>query len=477
MDLNSFFGQINSNYNSNTTSNSNNNNNSIDNNNSIAHNNNNNNNHLHSIADDTPAILLEQLAYIDTFMPQIEEDIITNNNNHSDQINHNNNLIHNNINNNNNSNNVLNNSLNDFIPTALDDRLAEELKIFADESFIFPDEDKPEYNDQDNNNFNINNNDNGNNFLNINNNNNDIINSLYQRQHSRKDVTAKNFKTPFGKDDNKAFLKRHNNNNNNNNNNNTSRITSPLHQEILPLSFDYISGTNNLHNNNNNNNQQQQQSYTPSVHSIHSGSASNSIVSLPQQTPIPTSYSSQDQLKQKPTNELNTLLPAHLQARYNTILHNLLLEKDKKWGNFSNEEAALLLLFKEHYLAQLPVNLLQYDQFQDLNVVECELYKVMGMRLTNNDNQGINNINNNNSSSSNSKNNNNNGNGIRSGSVTAESKRDETSIGAKRRSSMQEDDLENQVKKLIKISEKLQKKITSLEVENKMLRNLLSKDD
>ena len=474
MDLNSFFGQINSNYNSNTTSNSNNNNNSIDNNNSIAHNNNNNNNHLHSIADDTPAILLEQLAYIDTFMPQIEEDIITNNNNHSDQINHNNNLIHNNINNNNNSNNVLNNSLNDFIPTALDDRLAEELKIFADESFIFPDEDKPEYNDQDNNNFNINNNDNGNNFLNINNNNNDIINSLYQRQHSRKDVTAKNFKTPFGKDDNKAFLKRHNNNNNNNNN--TSRITSPLHQEILPLSFDYISGTNNLHNNNNNNNQQQ--SYTPSVHSIHSGSASNSIVSLQQQTPISNSNSSQDQLKQKPTNELNTLLPVHLQARYNTILQNLLLEKDKKWGNFSNEEAALLLLFKEHYLAQLPVNLLQYDQFQDLNVVECELYKVMGMRLTNNENPGINNINNiNNNSNSNNSNNNNNGNGIRSGSVTAESKRDETSIGAKRRSSVQEDDLENQVKKLIKISEKLQKKITSLEVENKMLRNLLSKDD
>ena len=79
---------------------------------------------LNNFTDDTPAILLEQLAYIDTFMPQLEEDINTNQN--KKDI------------------NFLDNNNFDFISNSLDDRLAEELKIFADESFIFPDEDKPE---------------------------------------------------------------------------------------------------------------------------------------------------------------------------------------------------------------------------------------------------------------------------------------------------------------------------------------------
>ena len=43
-------------------------------------------NHFGSIADDTPAILLEQLAYIDTFMPQLEEDIVLNQNNNNNAV-------------------------------------------------------------------------------------------------------------------------------------------------------------------------------------------------------------------------------------------------------------------------------------------------------------------------------------------------------------------------------------------------------
>lgn len=443
MDLNTFFGQINSNYASN-----NNVSNTVEegNKNTMANepSSNNGNQQLSSIVDDTPAILLEQLAYIDTFMPQIEEDLITTHNNSNN--NNNNNTDHHLLQNDINKSSDLLNPLNDFMTNALDDRLAEELKIFADESFIFPDEEKPEYHDNDNNaNYNNNNNSNNNsNFLNINNHssNNDILSNSYQRQQARKDIRGKNFKAPFENDDNKAFLKRHNNNTN------TNRAGSPLHQEIHPLSFDYISGSNNLQNNTNNTNQQSQNpSYTPSVHSFHSNSASNSIISLPQQTIA-------DQIKQKPTQDLNMLLPSDLQRRYSTILQRLILEKDEKWGNFSKEEAALLLLFKEHFLPQLPVNLLQYDQFQDLAVVEAELYKVLSMGLNQSEVKQPNTVVNDNAS-----------------------KTVDESIGVKRPSSTQEDDLENQVKKLIKISEKLQKKITSLEVENKMLRNLLSKDE
>ncbi|XBW38687.1 hypothetical protein QEN19_004275 [Hanseniaspora menglaensis] len=446
MDLNSFFGQINSTYNHNNNNNSNANHN-INNNalrSTLSVNNNNgteNVNQINSIADDTPAILLEQLAYIDTFMPQIEEDVIANYNQGHDASGSNNTQTFLGGDNTINNHSDLLNSQNNFMPTALDDRLAEELKIFADESFIFPDEDKPDYNATDDNgvaNFgNSGSNESTSSFLNINNSNNhnsNILNGARQKQQSRKDLRGKNFKTPFGNDDNKAFLKRHNNNNN--------RAGSPLQQEILPLNFDYISGSNNLQNSS------QNQSYTPSVHSIHSTSASNSVTSFSQQTPS-NQVTLLEQIKLRPTSELNTFLPPHLQARYTVILQKIISENDENWGNFSKEEAALLLLFKEHYLAQLPVNLLQYDQFQDLSVVEGELYKVLGMAVAHREAIEANN----------------------------NMKKDEENFGAKRRSSIQDDDLENQVKKLIKISEKLQKKITSLEVENKMLKNLLSKDE
>ncbi|CCH43555.1 Cyclic AMP-dependent transcription factor ATF-4 [Wickerhamomyces ciferrii] len=60
----------------------------------------------------TPAALLEQLVYVDTFMPEIDD------------------------------------------PSQLDERLTAELSAFADESFIFPDEEKPTRNNNNNNNNN-----------------------------------------------------------------------------------------------------------------------------------------------------------------------------------------------------------------------------------------------------------------------------------------------------------------------------------
>lgn len=53
----------------------------------------------------TPAALLEQLVYVDTFMPEIDD------------------------------------------PTTLDERLTAELSAFADDSFVFPDEEKPQNTD------------------------------------------------------------------------------------------------------------------------------------------------------------------------------------------------------------------------------------------------------------------------------------------------------------------------------------------
>lgn len=65
--------------------------------------------HHHHNDDITPAALLEQLVYVDTFMPDIDD------------------------------------------PSQLDERLTAELSAFADDSFIFPDEDKPKTeNDRDN---------------------------------------------------------------------------------------------------------------------------------------------------------------------------------------------------------------------------------------------------------------------------------------------------------------------------------------
>ena len=152
---------------------------------------------LNNFTDDTPAILLEQLAYIDTFMPQLEEDINTNQN--KKDI------------------NFLDNNNFDFISNSLDDRLAEELKIFADESFIFPDEDKPENPD-----LNVNNNQT---MPNYNNNTNNLLSESNQKG-SKKDLRNKYLKTNIGNDDNKAFLKRHDYHQNDNINPYTPSINS-----------------------------------------------------------------------------------------------------------------------------------------------------------------------------------------------------------------------------------------------------------
>lgn len=350
---------------------------------------------LNNFTDDTPAILLEQLAYIDTFMPQLEEDINTNQN--KKDI------------------NFLDNNNFDFISNSLDDRLAEELKIFADESFIFPDEDKPENPD-----LNVNNNQT---MPNYNNNTNNLLSESNQKG-SKKDLRNKYLKTNIGNDDNKAFLKRH----------------------------DY-------HQNDNIN------PYTPSINSFQSA---NSFIQSPLQNTLysVTEPEQSINLSEYHTNSLYTMLPKAQHDRYIHILSDLqkLQGKDNvinEWTlNFSLEEVALLLVFKEYYLPQLPVSMIQYDQFQDPDVVERELYKVLNMRLKDDIDAYDH------------------GKSIgtkRKGSIIDGSNSDDS--GKSRKSSLIEEDLETQVKKLIKISEKLQKKVTSLEVENKMLRNLVSKDN
>lgn len=350
---------------------------------------------LNNFTDDTPAILLEQLAYIDTFMPQLEEDINTNQN--KKDI------------------NFLDNNNFDFISNSLDDRLAEELKIFADESFIFPDEDKPENPD-----LNVNNNQT---MPNYNNNTNNLLSESNQKG-SKKDLRNKYLKTNIGNDDNKAFLKRH----------------------------DY-------HQNDNIN------PYTPSINSFQSA---NSFIQSPLQNTLysVTEPEQSINLSEYHTNSLYTMLPKAQHDRYIHILSDLqkLQGKDNvvnEWTlNFSLEEVALLLVFKEYYLPQLPVSMIQYDQFQDPDVVERELYKVLNMRLKDDVDAYDH------------------GKSIgtkRKGSIIDGSNSDDS--GKSRKSSLIEEDLETQVKKLIKISEKLQKKVTSLEVENKMLRNLVSKDN
>lgn len=83
-------------------------------------------------ADATPSILLEQLAYVDNFMPSLEQDYATLDSwimaEHQDSV-----------------GGVMGDR-----PLALDERLATELSAFADDSFIFPDEDKrPRHGDGD----------------------------------------------------------------------------------------------------------------------------------------------------------------------------------------------------------------------------------------------------------------------------------------------------------------------------------------
>ncbi|SGZ38168.1 uncharacterized protein HGUI_00368 [Hanseniaspora guilliermondii] len=378
------------------------NNNNFNNQNNNQNNQNNNQNiqqfKLNNFSDDTPTILLEQLAYIDTFMPQLEEDI--NHNQDKKDINF--------LNNNNNF---------DFISNSLDDRLAEELKIFADESFIFPDEDKPENPD-----LNLNNQT----MPNYNNNSNNLLSDNNQKNH-KKDLRNKYLKTSIGNDDNKAFLKRHD-----------------YHQN------DNMAST-----------------YTPSMNSFQS---SNSFIQSPLQNTL-HSTTEPDQginLSEYHTNSLYTMLPKAQHDRYIHILSDLQKLQGREnfineWTlNFSLEEVALLLVFKEYYLPQLPVSMIQYDQFQDPDVIERELYKVLNMKLKD---DMENNVHDQSKSIGNK----------RKGSVIDGSNSDNSDKS--RKSSLIEEDLETQVKKLIKISEKLQKKVTSLEVENKMLRNLVSKDN
>lgn len=93
----------------------------------------------------TPEILLEQLAYVDNFIPSLDNEF--------SNVDWNVNTTHNDIN---------NNGANTFSsinanPFDLDEQLAIELSAFADDSFIFPDEEKP---GNSNNNSNNGNNDN-----------------------------------------------------------------------------------------------------------------------------------------------------------------------------------------------------------------------------------------------------------------------------------------------------------------------------
>ncbi|KAL3236124.1 Met4p [Nakaseomyces bracarensis] len=146
----------------------------MNNSNNSSTNNNNNNNNTNS-ADDvtdttnmnmslnmsdpqvdvTPSILLEQLAYVDNFFPSLDHDfasvdswmlgaspsnVSTSNNNNSNNANFNN-------------NNDPNTSTSLFEPpVGLDEQLSVELSVFADDAFIFPDEDKSRNNNNDNDN-------------------------------------------------------------------------------------------------------------------------------------------------------------------------------------------------------------------------------------------------------------------------------------------------------------------------------------
>lgn len=91
----------------------------------------------------TPSILLEQLAYVDNFMPSLEQDFATldswimpDSNDHG---------MRDNTTPGSNSHSI-----------GFDERLAVELSAFADESFIFPDEDKGPINGNDGDNGNVN---------------------------------------------------------------------------------------------------------------------------------------------------------------------------------------------------------------------------------------------------------------------------------------------------------------------------------
>lgn len=100
----------------------------------------------------TPDILLEQLAYVDNFIPSLDQDFVSLDS-----------WVMNESQNNSTNNNHDNNNISGHMNTAtgntfgLDEQLAVELSAFADEVFIFPDEDKPQNNNSNNSNNNSNN--------------------------------------------------------------------------------------------------------------------------------------------------------------------------------------------------------------------------------------------------------------------------------------------------------------------------------
>lgn len=148
----------------------------------------------------TPDILLEQLAYVDNFIPTINQDFMnldswilneSENNSSKNKENpikndgHNQNTVSNNVSsldsvsdNNLNTLNLLPNN-----PFGLDEQLAVELSAFADDAFIFADEEKP----ANNSNNGINDNSRTDNKIN----NNNINNSFEFMDHHNSDTTTK----------------------------------------------------------------------------------------------------------------------------------------------------------------------------------------------------------------------------------------------------------------------------------------------
>ncbi|CDO95429.1 unnamed protein product [Kluyveromyces dobzhanskii CBS 2104] len=161
-------------------------------------------NHLHSLinpptdvnSNATPSILLEQLAFVDNFMTDFNSDFgpnvtnslyNTNDGSHGDFVGSFGGM------------NVENHvgAMSAENQLAMDERLAAELSVFADETFIFPDEDKADMNDSDGNGNNFGNNDppgpnahnnisnNTNNNNNSNNNNNNSNNGIRNSSEKR----------------------------------------------------------------------------------------------------------------------------------------------------------------------------------------------------------------------------------------------------------------------------------------------------
>ncbi|ODV95989.1 hypothetical protein PACTADRAFT_33181 [Pachysolen tannophilus NRRL Y-2460] len=175
---------------------------------------NNNNDYSHAMRhaeDTTPAALLEQLIYVDTFMPDAD-------------------------------------------PTTLDEQLTAELAAFADDSFIFPDEDKPKDHDG-----------NGNGY--------DLGGLAKSSDH----MTNQNSNKNNGNDNNNN---NNNNNSNNSNNSNNNHVLNNLNFSEQLRNHDSLSNNNSENNNNNNSNDTNADVLSQSLVTILSsqGNFSNSII-------------------------------------------------------------------------------------------------------------------------------------------------------------------------------------------------------